>query len=195
MRRCKVKPPCPKNKPSIFRLNKGTRNQTPCCRATNVFLDYKKSRSPYSYDQYLLDRGQSRRVPFLLQQARAGSRARSPSPSSKSRPLDPVRSSPRKRGRSRSRSPSPKARATSTASRRASQLAQTSARVAKKLAVIPPTRVKPTSAQVAKMLVNRYGGNAERFQDLINEGHADLLVAELGLDETQWRDTGLSYYS
>lgn len=177
MRRCKVKPPCPKNKPSIFRLNKGTRNQTPCCRATNVFLDYKKSRSPYSYDQYLLDRGQSRRVPFLLQQARR------PSPSPKSR------ASPKARLSVPSRLPAPSRPARRASPKGAASTARPTA------PAIQPTRVKPTSAQVAKILESRYGGNPERFKDLIDEGHADYLVASLGLDEKQWRDTGLVYYS
>ena len=35
--RCTVKPPCPKSKPRVFRLNQGT---IPCCRAKNPYIDY-----------------------------------------------------------------------------------------------------------------------------------------------------------
>ena len=35
--RCTVKPPCPKGKPRVFRLNQGT---IPCCRAKNPYIDY-----------------------------------------------------------------------------------------------------------------------------------------------------------
>ena len=71
-RNCRVRPPCPADKPSIFRLNRGTRNEQECCRKSNQFIEYRQSASRDSYDYYLQQQNKSRRVPYLLGK-RAGS--------------------------------------------------------------------------------------------------------------------------
>ena len=85
-RTCHVTPPCPAGKQSIFRINKDTRFEQPCCRKPNAYIEFLKAR------------------------ARSGGRGRSVSPkryskasSPRSRPKSPKspKRSPRRRSPAR----------------------------------------------------------------------------------------------
>ena len=111
-RNCRVRPPCPADKPSIFRLNRGTRNEQECCRKPNQFIEYRQAGSRDSYDYYLQQQNKSRRVPYLLGKRSSG-RTNAPSPRANAlRAPRPKVSAPRpKASPARKSSPLPRANA------------------------------------------------------------------------------------